>query len=329
MGLKETYVSNLIDLAGNKAQYDEHAKNLFKDKDILAYILKYSVKEFADYTLEEAKAAIEGEPEISTRKVRPNGVHTIENESNIPDEGRMYFDVVLTAFYTKTHNGERQKIYINIEVQKSFYPGYDLVTRGIVYSARLISQQMDVEYTAEDYDGVKKVYSIWICMNTPNKNKSYKQVADSIVEYSAKPNILYPNDGLSDIIATGRYDLMSTIFINLNADRTVDSKNKLIGMLSTLFSDKIPIDRKKEILENEYNIPMTVELEREVSTMCNLSDIAWEQGIEEGLEKGKSIIYDLIQSRLITPEIGAEKLEITVERLKTDMETAGFQFPDK
>ena len=69
----------------------------------------------------------------------------------------MYFDIVFYARY----GNERKKLYVNIEAQKSFYPGYDLVTRGIIYPARLISQQMDIEYTANDYDGVKKVYSIW------------------------------------------------------------------------------------------------------------------------------------------------------------------------
>lgn len=46
----------------------------------------------------------------------------------------MYFDIV---FFAKTKNAEREKLYINIEAQKSFCPGYDLVTRGVVYSARL------------------------------------------------------------------------------------------------------------------------------------------------------------------------------------------------
>ena len=169
MKKRESYISSEIDSADTKAQYDEHVRRMLKDKDVLAFILKYSVREFADYTIEEAKAAIDGEPEIAAHKVRPNAVETLENESNIPGEGRIYFDIV---FYAKTKDAIRQKLYINIEAQKSFYPGYDLVTRGIIYPARLISQQMDVEFTADNYDGVKKVYSIWICMNTPDTKSS-------------------------------------------------------------------------------------------------------------------------------------------------------------
>lgn len=199
------------------------------------------------------------------------------------------------------------------------------MTRGIVYPARLISQQMDVEYTADNYDGVKKVYSVWICMNAPEKKHSYKKVADSIVEYSIKPTILYPHNATDDEIATGRYDLMSTVFINLNSQNTINSKNVLISMLSTLLSDKIKADEKKQKLEKEYGIKMSKELESEVSSMCNLSEAIEERGIERGR---MYTIYDFIQSGMITPEAGAQKLGISVEQLKEDMEAAGYHFPD-
>lgn len=338
MEKRENYISSEIDSADTKAQYDEHVRRMLKDKDVLAFILKYSVREFADYTIEEAKAAIDGEPEIAAHKVRPNAVETLENESNIPGEGKMYFDII---FYAKTKDAIRQKLYINIEAQKSFYPGYDLVTRGIIYPARLISQQMDVEFTADNYDGVKKVYSIWICMNTPDKKRSYEKVSDTIVEYSIKPTIVYPSKGNPDRIATGRYDLMSTIFINLNSEKTIKSKNTLISMLSTLLSNNIKPSEKKKLLQKDYGISMSHELESEVSSMCNLSEAIEEkaieqgieqgiergikQGIEQGIEQGKSVtIYDLVQTEVIPPAVGAEKLGITVEQLRKDMEAAGF-----
>ena len=322
MEKRENYISSEIDSADTKAQYDEHVRRMLKDKDVLAFILKYSVREFADYTIEEAKAAIDGEPEIAAHKVRPNAVETLENESNIPGEGKMYFDII---FYAKTKDAIRQKLYINIEAQKSFYPGYDLVTRGIVYPARLISQQMDIEFTADNYDGVKKVYSIWICMNTPDKKRSYEKVSDTIVEYSIKPTIVYPSKGNPDRIATGRYDLMSTVFINLNSEKTIKSKNTLISMLSTLLSNDIKPSEKKRLLQKDYGISMSHELESEVSSMCNLSEAIEEKAIEQGIEQGKSVtIYDLVQTEVIPPAVGAEKLGITVEQLRKDMEAAGF-----
>ncbi len=51
---------------------------------------------------------------------------------------------------------ENVGIVIGIEAQKSFYPGYDLVTRGIYYAARMISSQMGVEFTGENYNQIKR-----------------------------------------------------------------------------------------------------------------------------------------------------------------------------
>lgn len=95
-------------------------------------------------------------------------------------------------------------------------------------------------------------------------------------------------------------------------------------MLSTLLSADIKPDEKKQVLENEYGIAMSVELEEEVNSMCNLSEAIEERGVEQG----KIIAtYDFIQSGMITPKAGAEKLGVSVEQLKNDMEKAGFCFP--
>ena len=59
-------------------KYDEHVRQILKDKGILAYILKYAVKEFKDYSIDDAKAAIDGEPEVAIRSVRPEAVSTLE-----------------------------------------------------------------------------------------------------------------------------------------------------------------------------------------------------------------------------------------------------------
>ena len=73
--------------------------------------------------------------------------------------------------------------------------------------------------------------------------------------------------------------------------------------------------------------------ESEVSSMCNLSEAIEERGIEQGIERGIEqgkifATYDFIQSGMITPEAGAEKLGISVEQLKEDMKTAGYHIQD-
>lgn len=162
-------------------------------------------------------------------------------------------------------------------------------------------------------------------MNAPMNNRSYENVANSIVEYSIKPTVLYPETN-NDKIAIGRHDLMSTVFINLNSHKTINSENVLIGMLSTLLSDEISAKEKKECLENEYGLPISVELEKEVAAMCNLSDIVEERGIQQG----KSLmIYQLVMSGKLTLKEGSEELNISEAQLKENMEAANFTFPVK
>ncbi|MBS6520250.1 MAG: hypothetical protein KH359_06235 [Clostridiales bacterium] len=67
---------------------------------------------------------------------------------------------------------------INLEAQRDFCPKYSIVTRGIYYGARMISSQKGTEFSGSNYDEIKKVYSIWICMNVP------RYIGNTILEYS-------------------------------------------------------------------------------------------------------------------------------------------------
>lgn len=269
-----TYLSDGIESAGIYAQYDGHVKRLLKDRNVLACILTGTVKEFQGYSMKEAADCIEKEPEVSSRPVMPAQMGKIfgsSTESTIPGEGSITYDIVFTVY---TKDKERVKLYVNVEAQNSFYPGYDLVTRGVFYGARLLSEQMDKEFTPKNYDGIKKVYSIWICMNAPQNS-----AADSITEYSIQPNAVY-----GDYTRNDRYDLLSVVMICLSRD-TVRSENALIGMLSNLLSAELPVEKKKEMMEEQYGLPMSAEMESEVSNMCNLSYGIAEAAAAEAREK--------------------------------------------
>ena len=43
---------------------------------------------------------------------------------------------------------------------------------------------------------------------------------------------------------------------------------------------------KKEILEREYDIPMTVEMKKEAETMCGIGHAIARKNLEKGMEKG-------------------------------------------
>ncbi|MCD8023437.1 MAG: hypothetical protein LUF30_10875, partial [Lachnospiraceae bacterium] len=91
-----------------QAQYDAQCKSVLASRTILAWILRYTMSEFAGYTLAEIEDCI-GEPEISSVGVDAGSTHLIQvsseleasrsahrgaekimglsNESNIPGEG--------------------------------------------------------------------------------------------------------------------------------------------------------------------------------------------------------------------------------------------------
>ena len=57
-------------------------------------------------------------------------------------------------------------------------------------------------------------------------------------------------------------------------------------MLHTLLSNKVEEPKKRQVLEEEYDIQMSEKMEKEVSAMCNLSQGILEQGIQQGERKG-------------------------------------------
>ena len=46
---------------------------------------------------------------------------------------------------------------------------YGTIPSVNVCCARMISAQSGVEFTSSDYNGIRKVYSSWLCMNAPRK----------------------------------------------------------------------------------------------------------------------------------------------------------------
>lgn len=274
--LTKTHLAHGIEKTVNGSQYDENVKALLSDKQVLARIANHRIEEFQDYDLETIMECIEGQPEISTRLVYPGKRHMeaitgMNSESKEVDEGELSFDI---RFYMVTKDKERIKVIVNIEAQKSYYPGYDFEPRAIVYCARMITEQIDREFTTDDYNGLKKVYSIWIFFDAPEKD------SDTITEYAIGKKNVYGKP-----VKGGKYDYLSISFIRLTKGKKEESKNKLIHMLSTLFSHQLDAEDKKRILEQEHQMKMTREMERGIHSMCNVSEGLVERGIQQGMIK--------------------------------------------
>lgn len=79
---------------------------------------------------------------------------------------------------------------------------------------------------------------------------------------------------------------MSAVMICLGDE---DDKNYggLLKFLEVLLSEEKSPETKKEILETEFDVPMTQTLESEVRRMCNLSQGVMEKGVAKGIGIGE------------------------------------------
>lgn len=307
---ESTHISHIIEGNANKDKYDAAIKKILGNKTILAWIMKYTMQEFASYNIEDIRECIEGTPEIAMTKVRPGytpeAIMGMTNEDKVPGEGEITYDI---RFFAITKDAAHIKIIINVEAQKSYYPGYDLVTRAIFYCSRMLSAQLDTEFVPKNYNDIKKVYSIWICMDVP-KYASY-----TITRYKMAKEELYGHNPKEN-----RYDLLEAVMICLGEEENSARGNKLHGMLTTLLSSRLSPQEKEKILEDEYNIETTAEMEGGLQQMCNLSEMIEEKGIE----KGRALLYSLIKKGDVDIALAAKEAGISVEQFAQEMEKAGY-----
>lgn len=266
-----TEIANAVNAAGDKAQYDTRVKRLLAQKSILAHILVKTVDEFKGMKPEDVVKYIEGEPSISVVPVEPGlanmektdatgqrivGLNTENAEIN---EGLVRFDII---FYVRMKNGLSQ-IIVNIEAQKDEPTEYKILNRAIFYVSRLISSQKERDFVNTNYDDIKQVFSIWICMNMDDNSLSHIHLT--------KDEMLKPCNW------KGNLDLLNIVLIGItNEIPEHDEKYEMHRLIGALLSSELKEQEKLDIIEHEYNIPISQEFREDVSIMCNLS-----QGIED------------------------------------------------
>ena len=281
-----TEIANAVNAAGDKAQYDTHVKRLLAQKSILAHILVKTIDEFKGMKPEDVVKYIEGEPSISVVPVEPGlanmektdatgqrivGLNTENAEIN---EGLVRFDII---FYVRMpsivgrKNGLSQ-IIVNIEAQKDEPTEYKILNRAIFYVSRLISSQKERDFVNTNYDDIKQVFSIWICMNMDDNSLSHIHLT--------KDELLKPCNW------KGNLDLLNIVLIGItNEIPEHDEKYEMHRLIGALLSSELKEQEKLDIIEHEYNIPISQEFREDVRIMCNLSTGIEERATERATKK--------------------------------------------
>ena len=160
----------------------------------------------------------------------------------------------------------------------------------------MISSQYGREFTGPHNEKIKKVYSIWICMNPPQYRENtitrYRMVEEHLVGEGKEP--------------VRNYDLLSIIMLCLGGPDGANYDG-VLRMLDVLLSNETSEAEKRKILQDDYDIQMTQTMEREVSVMCNLSKGVREMGRADGI---LSSLKNLMETMGLTIEQAMAALKV-------------------
>ena len=149
---------------------------------------------------------------------------------------------------------------------------YKILNRAIFYVSRLISSQKERDFVNTNYDDIKQVFSIWICMNMDDNSLSHIHLT--------KDEMLKPYNW------KGNLDLLNIVLIGItNEIPEHDEKYEMHRLIGALLSSEMKEQEKLDIIEHEYNIPISQEFREDVRIMCNLSTGIEERATEKTSEK--------------------------------------------
>ena len=123
------------------------------------------------------------------------------------------------------------------------------------------SSQKEKIFTGDDYNKIRKVYSIWVVMDV------HKDRRNSIQRFKVTEELLH---GIfhEDI---KNYDLMTIVLLNLGYGTM---SHDLLKMLHLIFLDMLKTEQKADILLNDYGITLTRDMRKEIEDMGGLMEPA-------------------------------------------------------
>lgn len=269
-------IASSIDEKDPSKAYDNYCKRILSNKQVVAHIMKECISEYEDVPWEEIPTYIE-EPLSNKENEKIIGMNT-EDERITGSQIR--YDVLFQAVVpNKAGSKDKIGLLINLEAQNKDNPEYPLISRAMYYCSRLLARQKNAPegFQKSNFQEMKKVYSIWICLN---HNEEKENV---INRYYFKEECI-ANEWHSP---KEDYDLMQAVMIYPGEHYDYDDdEHGLLEFLNIVFVSNLEAEKKKKILMKDYGIEMTQTLDEEVERMCNLSQGILEKGILKGKKEG-------------------------------------------
>lgn len=252
-------------LSQHKIMLDQNCKLMISHEEMLSRIIKEFVEEAKHLSIEEIIKIVQDEHRFQR----------LNNENSIPGYGTVRFDFFGCIDLPQLDHTIK-RIYLNVEIQNDAYPKYSLITRGDAYLSRIQTTQWGKEYNDQNYDGMKKVYLIWILPQAAKKRDGQVSICKT--------------DEKKHLEKLESYDKREQIVIYLDKEHDTNKKyqeyDEVLTPLVVFLNNILDYQGKIRIMK-EYGFK---EIEREVREVCDYANILEKEylnkGIGRGVEKG-------------------------------------------
>ena len=256
-------------LSQHKIMLDQNCKLMISHEEMLSKIIKEFVEETKHLSIEEIIEIVQDEHRFQR----------LNNENTIPGYGTGRFDFFGCIDLPQLDH-TINRIYLNVEIQNDAYPKYSLITRGDAYLSRIQTTQWGKEYNDQNYDGMKKVYLIWILPQAAKKRDGQVSICKT--------------DEEKQLEKVETYDKREQIVIYLDKEHDTNKKyqeyDEVLTPLVVLLNNILDYQGKIRIMK-EYGFK---EIEKEVREVCDYANILEKEylnkgigiGVEKGIEQG-------------------------------------------
>lgn len=256
-------------LSQHKIMLDQNCKLMISHEEMLSRIIKEFVEEAKHLSIEEIIKIVQDEHRFQR----------LNNENSIPGYGTVRFDFFGCIDLPQLDHTIK-RIYLNVEIQNDAYPKYSLITRGDAYLSRIQTTQWGKEYNDQNYDGMKKVYLIWILPQAAKKRDGQVSICKI--------------DEEKQLEKVESYDKREQIVIYLDKEHDTNKKyqeyDEVLTPLVVFLNNILDYQGKIRIMK-EYGFK---EIEREVREVCDYANILEKEylnkgigiGVEKGIEQG-------------------------------------------
>lgn len=256
-------------LSQHKIMLDQNCKLMISHEEMLSRIIKEFVEEAKYLSIEEIIKIVQDEHRFQR----------LNNENSIPGYGTVRFDFFGCIDLPQLDHTIK-RIYLNVEIQNDAYPKYSLITRGDAYLSRIQTTQWGKEYNDQNYDGMKKVYLIWILPQAAKKRDGQVSICKT--------------DEKKHLEKLESYDKREQIVIYLDKEHDTNKKyqeyDEVLTPLVVFLNNILDYQGKIRIMK-EYGFK---EIEREVREVCDYANMLEKEylnkgigiGVEKGIEQG-------------------------------------------